>query len=282
MPVSLQQRRRPAYYLAALTVVYIIASLLPVVIAVLFSLNAGHSRSVWQGFSLRWWTGPGDSILHNSVYRAALLHSFTLAGLNILIVVPIGVALAFFLGRWRGRSANAVALVSSLPLVMPELILAVSLFFLFTSVLRFVHLGSEAQVVSLVTFTLPFVIIITRGRLSSITKELEEASVDLGAKPMATFGLVMLPLLEPAIVASAIVSFAVAIDDFVVTEYMSSNAASQTVPMLIYNTARGNASPALNATATCLAVATIVVVAVAGIGYVVLGRRRATARASGE
>jgi spermidine/putrescine transport system permease protein len=254
---------------------YIVWSIVPVIIAVAFSFNAGASRSVWQGFSLQWWVGGGDSLLHNSVYLDALIHSFTLAAFDILLVVPIGVALAFFLSRWHGRSSGPVAFVASLPLVMPELILAVSLFFLFSHVLRVVKLGTGAQTIAQVTFSLPFVIIITRGRLASISKELEEAAVDLGATAFETIRLVMLPLLEPAIVASAIVAFAVSIDDFVVTEYMSASSATQTVPILIYNTARGNATPALNATASVLAICTLLGVGCGGLAYMLLSRRRA-------
>src|SRR5438874_1182850 len=78
----------------------------------------------------------------------------------------------------------------------------------------------------------------------------EEAAMDLGASPLAAFRLVLVPLLQPAILASAVVAFAVSIDDFVITQYMSSDASTQTVPMLIYNTGRGSAPPALNAAAT--------------------------------
>ena len=110
-----------------------------------------------------------------------------------------------------------------MPLVVPELVLALAMFFLVTKLLHFVSLGTPAQVAGQVTFILPLVIVITRGRLSSIPIGYEEAAMDLGASPLQAFRLALIPLLQPAILASAIVAFAVSIDDFVITQYMSSS-----------------------------------------------------------
>jgi spermidine/putrescine transport system permease protein len=117
------------------------------------------------------------------------------------------------------------------------------------------------------------VIIITRGRLASIPLDYEEAGLDLGASPLKVFLLVLGPLLEPAIVASMIVTFAVSIDDFVMTQYMASDSSTQTVPMLIYNNARGQASPALNATATVMVAVTVLGVGLGLAIYRMVARR---------
>ena len=108
----------------------------------------------------------------------------------------------------------------------------------------------RAQVIGQVTFTLSYVVVIVRGRLVSIGPEFEEAAADLGAPPRDQLGRVLLPLLAPAIVASAAVGFAISIDDFVVTQYLSSDASTTTVSMLLYANARGAPTPALNAIAT--------------------------------
>ena len=100
------------------------------------------------------------------------------------------------------------------------------------------------------TFTLSYVVVIVRGRLVSIGPEFEEAAADLGAPPRDQLFRVLLPLLAPAIVASAAVAFAISIDDFVVTQYLSSDASTTTVSMLLYANARGAPTPALNAIAT--------------------------------
>jgi len=260
------------YGLAAIVAAYLIWSLAPVVIAFVFSFNAGRSRSIWQGFSTEWWSGP-QSVFHDPIYQGAIRHSFLLAVLAVVISVPLGVSLSVFLARWRGVTSKPASFLSTLPLVIPELVLALSLFFLVTKALHFMSLGTTAQVVGQVTFILPVIIVITRGRLTSLPVAYEEAAMDLGASPLTAFRLVLVPLLQPAILASAVVAFAVSIDDFVITQYMSSDASTQTVPMLIYNTGRGSAPPALNAAATVMALTTIVVSALGYLLYTLLTRR---------
>lgn len=272
--IGLRLRRAPwsSYLLVAIVIAYLVWSLAPVLIAFLFSFNGGYSRSIWQGFSLQWWTGPA-SVFHDPMYYDAIRHSLVLAVLAVLITVPLGTSLSIFLSRWRGVSARSVTFLSTVPLVVPELVLALAMFFLVTKLLHFVPLGTTAQVAGQVTFILPLVIVITRGRLASIPIGFEEAAMDLGATPMQALRLALIPLLGPAILASAIVAFAVSVDDFVITQYMSSTSASQSVPMLIYTATRGTATPALNAMATVMAVATVVITALGYVLYRSVSRR---------
>ncbi|MGH2844111.1 MAG: ABC transporter permease [Solirubrobacteraceae bacterium] len=267
-----QARPRRVPVLGTVVLLYLLWSLVPVLIAFLFSFNAGHSRSVWQGFSTEWWTGPG-SVFSDSIYRDAIFHSLLLAGLAVVVSVPLGVSLAIFLARWRGVAKRPASLLVTLPLVVPELVLALALFFLITNLVHFIPVGTPAQVVGQVTFILPLVIVITRGRLASISSGLEEAAQDLGATQLQAFRLVLVPLLTPAVLAGAIVAFAISIDDFVITEYMSSSSATQTVPMVIYNSTRGSATPALNAMAMVMALATILLCAGGYAAYRILSRR---------
>jgi spermidine/putrescine transport system permease protein len=252
----------------------------------LFSFNSGRSRSVWQGFSLRWWWGdPSLSIFHDPAYTHALFHSLELAALDMVIATPLGVLLAIGLARWRGRGATAANGLMLVPLVTPEIVMAVSLLLVFTqlSVVPFtlVRLGTTAQVVGQVTFSLSYVVVVVRSRLSSIGPQYEEAARDLGATPVAALRLVLLPLLRPAILASMLIVFALSIDDFVVTQYMSSNAATTTIPMYLYSNARGGTTtPALNALATILVVTTLVVAGIGYLLYTVLGRRASGAEVS--
>ena len=264
--------------LVAVTWAYIAWALLPVGVAILFSFNAGRSRSVWQGFSLRWWTAdPTLSILHDPEYSHALVHSLTLAGLDMAIATPLGVLLAIGLARWRGRGSGAANGLMLVPLVTPEIVMAVSLLLVFTQLslvpFTLVHLGTTAQVVGQVTFSLSYVVVIVRGRLASIGAYYEEAARDLGATTFGALRLVLLPLLAPAILASMLIVFALSIDDFVVTQYMSSNAGTTTIPMYLYSNARGGTTtPALNALATILVFVTLLGVGVAFLAYRFLGR----------
>jgi spermidine/putrescine transport system permease protein len=266
-------------FLVLTTWVYIAWALLPVAIAILFSFNAGRSRSVWQGFSIRWWWGdPTLSIFHDPDYTHALVHSLELAALDMAIATPIGVLLALGLARWRGRGSGAANGLMLVPLVTPEIVMAVSLLVVFTqlSIVPFtlVHLGTVAQVIGQVTFSLSYVVVIIRGRLASIGPEYEEAARDLGATSVGALRLVLLPLLLPAILASTLIVFALSIDDFVVTQYMSSNSSTITIPMYLYSQARGGTTtPALNALATILVLTTLIGIGVAYLTYTTLGRR---------
>jgi spermidine/putrescine transport system permease protein len=251
-------------FLAVATWVYLAWALLPVLAAILFSFNDGRSRSVWQGFSTRWWWGdPTFSVFHDPTLTNALTHSLELAALDMLIATPIGVLLAIGLARWRGRGSRAANFLMLVPLVTPELAMAVSLLLVFTqlSVIPFaaVNLGTTAQVIGQVTFSISFVVVIVRGRLVSIGPEFEEAARDLGAPPWQVFRTVLLPMLFPAILASMLIVFALSIDDFVVTQYMSAGADTTTIPMYLYANARGGSTtPAINALATIMVIVTLI------------------------
>jgi spermidine/putrescine transport system permease protein len=286
LPAMLRNPWGEPRFLVLGTWLYVAWALVPVVIAILFSFNNGRSRSVWQGFSMRWWWGdPNLSIFHDSAYTHALLHSLELAALDMVIATPLGVLLALGLARWRGRGAAVANGLMLVPLVTPEIVMAVALLLVFTqlSIVPFsiVHLGTTAQVVGQVTFSVSYVVVVVRGRLASIGPQYEEAARDLGATPIAALRLVLLPLLLPAILASMLIVFALSIDDFVVTQYMSSNAATTTIPMYLYSNARGGTTtPALNALATILVVTTLVLAGIGYLLYAVLGGRAAGAEVS--
>jgi spermidine/putrescine transport system permease protein len=253
--------------LGAITWLYMVWSIVPVGIAILFSFNDGRSRSVWQGFSTRWWWGdPNNSVLHDPTLRSAIEQSLRLAALDMVIAVPLGVGLAIGLTRWRGYGARPVNYLMLFPLVTPEIVMAVSLLLVFV-LLYGIALGTEAQTLGQVTFSISYVVIIVRSRLLSIGPEYEEAARDLGASQLGAFRLALLPLLWPAIFASFIVVFALSIDDFVVTDYLSSGQPTQTVPILIYSSVRGTATPALNAVATVMVIVTLLSVGLAYLVY---------------
>jgi spermidine/putrescine transport system permease protein len=260
-------------FLVGITWLYVAWSLVPVLIAVAFSFNDGRSRTAWQGFSLRWlYSDPNGSVWHDEQLRATMWHSLELASLSMLVTTPLGVALALGLQRWRTRTGGAANVLMLIPLVTPELVMGASMFLLFTQIFDFVGLGTTAQVIGQVTFSLSFVVVIVRGRLSSIGPEYEEAAADLGAPPFDVLRRVLLPLLAPAIVAGFLVSFALSIDDFVVTGYLSRDAGTETVPIRLYSAARSAPTPAINALATVMLALTLLALAIAYLVYRRLGR----------
>jgi spermidine/putrescine transport system permease protein len=254
-------------FLAFVTWGYMAWSIVPVGIAVLFSFNDGRSRSVWQGFSTRWyWGDPNLSVLHDPSMRGALEQSLKLAALDMVIAVPLGVGLALGLTRWVGYGARPVNFLMLFPLVTPEIVMAVSLLLIFVTLYK-IPLGTTAQVLGQVTFSISYVVVVVRSRLLSIGRQYEEAARDLGASALGALRLVLMPLLTPAIFASLMVVFALSIDDFVVTDYLSSNESTQTVPIKIYSGVRGTTTPALNALATVMVLATLASVGLAFFVY---------------
>ena len=264
-------------FLALWTWLYMAWAIVPVLIAIQFSFNAGRSRSTWQGFSLRWYTGDPDlSVLHDPSLRLAMSQSLKLASLAMLIATPLGVALALGLARWRGRGSGTANFIMLFPLVTPEIVMGSAMFMSFVFLITVVRLGTVAQVLGHVTFSISYVVIVVRGRLFAIGKEFEEAAMDLGASPTQALRLVLLPMLAPAIFASLMIVFAISIDDFVISAFLSADQASETVPVLIYSTARGAPNPSLNALASVM-----LLFSLAAIALAVVVQRRFARRVGG-
>jgi spermidine/putrescine transport system permease protein len=264
---------RPPRFLQLITAGYLLWSLLPVLVAIIFSFNAGKSRTVWQGFSFRWyWGDPVRSVWHDDTLHTALVHTLLLGVITTAITVPLGVAFALGVDRWHGRLPSGANFAMLLSFVIPETLLAVALLFLVTQVTQPLALGTEAQVAGLVTFQLSYPVVIVRARLITIGKQYEEAAIDLGASPIGAIRRVLLPMLTPAIFVSTVLVFADVVDDFVIVRYLSSDGSTEPVSVKIYNTARAAPTPALNALATLVLLASILVVVLGLVIYRWLSR----------
>ena len=260
--------RRP-YAMEGFTWLYIVWSIVPIAIAVLFSFNNGASQATWQGFSTKWYVGNQvTSVLHNPSLHHAVIQTIVLAVLTTLICVPIGVCFAIGIDRWRTRTANGLNIVMIFSFVIPELLLAVALFLLVTQALTSIRLGTPAEVAGLVVWNISWPAIIVRARLVSIGRSYEEAAADLGASRLGAIRRVLLPMLMPAIFASAVLVFASTVDDFVIVEQLSSTANTQPMSVLIYSNVHGGLSgPALNALATVMLAVSLVAALIGFIGY---------------
>jgi spermidine/putrescine transport system permease protein len=254
---------------------YVVWTMVPVAEAVLFSFNKGRSITQWEGFSLRWYLwDPDGSILHNPQLQHAIWHTLTLAALTAVFAVPPAVAFALALHHWRGRSSGTQNFMMMFSFVTPELILAVALFLLMTSVFTSLGLTTTSQVIGLTVLALAYPVVIVRSRLLSLGRSIEEASMDLGASPLGTLWRVTLPLLGPSIFASAAIIFAFALDDFVIVNQLSQDAATQTVSITIYGAARTSPTPAMNAIGTLMLTASTILIVVAWVVYRRSARRR--------
>lgn len=271
MTISWPRRNpwRHPWFLESFTWLYLVWSLLPIVLAVLFSFNNGKSQSVWQGFSWRWYfTDPVNSVAHSNVLQLAVIQTVKLSALTTLIAVPLGVTFALGINRWRTKTSASFNFVMLLSFVIPELIFGVAMFFVFTSLFKPVGLGTMAETLALVTWNVSWPAIIVQARLATIGNTYAEAAADLGCTPLQTLRRVWLPLLNPAIFASAILVFSTVIDDFVIVDLLSNNAANTPMSVYIYSQQHGGAGgPALNALGTIM-LAMSFVIAIAGyFGY---------------
>jgi spermidine/putrescine transport system permease protein len=265
-------RRNPwghPWILEGFTWLYLIWSLVPIVLAVLFSFNHGKSQAVWQGFSWQWYfSDPVNSVLHNPALSTAVLVTLKLSFYTTLIAVPLGVAFALGINRWYGVTAASFNFVMILSFVIPELIFGVAMFFVFTSLFTFVHLGTLAETLALVTWNVSWPAIIVQARLVTIGRQYEEAAADLGANQWQTIRRVLIPLLTPAIFASAVLVVSTVIDDFVLVDLLNSGASSTPMSVYIYSNQRGgNGGPALNALGTIMLVMSFVIAIIGYLGY---------------
>jgi spermidine/putrescine transport system permease protein len=268
--------------LEAFTWLYLIWSLVPIALAVLFSFNNGKSQAVWQGFSLRWYyKDPVNSVWHDPQLHAAVIQTVRLSVLTTVIAVPLGVAFALGINRWRGVVPSTFNFVMILSFVIPELIFGVAMFFVFTVLFTSVHLGTLAEVLGLVTWNVSWPAIIVQARLVTLGRQYEEAAADLGANRLQAVRRVLLPLLAPAIFASAVLVFSGVIDDFVIVDLLSSNAGNTPMSVIIYSTQHGgNGGPALNALGTIMLAMSFLIAVVGFIGYRFLTRGERGSRVS--
>ncbi len=252
--------RRPVF-LEGFTWLYLIWSLVPIALAVLFSFNNGKSQAVWQGFSWRWYfTDPVNSVAHSTVLQLALIQTLRLSAYTTLIAVPLGVTFALGIHRWRTKTSASFTFVMLLSFVIPELIFGVAMFFVFTTLFKPIGLGTLAETLALVTWNVSWPAIIVQARLATIGNSYSEAAADLGCTPIQTIRRVMLPLLSPAIVASAVLVFSTVIDDFVIVDLLKTTAANTPMSVYIYSQQHGgNGGPALNALGTIMLVASFII-----------------------
>jgi spermidine/putrescine transport system permease protein len=243
----------------ALTVYAILAFiylLLPIAVVILFSFNdpKGRFNYVWQGFTLdnwRNWDGvPG--------VRSALVLSLEIAALSSLIATALGTMIALALVRYGFRGRGPTNFLIFLPMSTPEIVLGASLLVLFLNM----HLatGFPTILIAHIMFSISYVVVTVKARLVGFDRHLEEAAKDLGANEWTTFQKVTLPLIAPAILAGALLAFALSVDDFVITYF---NAGSEvTFPLFVWGAARVGAPPQVNVIGTAIFVLALAAMAI--------------------
>jgi spermidine/putrescine transport system permease protein len=230
---------------ALLMVAYL---LLPIAVVILFSFNApkGRFNYVWQGFTLHNWQ-HWDAVLG---IRSAIVTSLEVGVLSTLVATVLGTLIALAIVRHRFVGRGATNLLVFLPLSTPEIVLGASLLtlFLFARDANVIQLGFWTVFIAHVMFIASFVVFTVKARLIGFDRHLEEAAMDLGANELTTFRKVTLPLLAPAMLAAALLGFALSIDDFVITYFVAGS--TQTFPVFVWGIARVAVPPQVNVVAS--------------------------------
>ena len=247
---------------------------LPIVLMIAFSFNESRLVTVWGGFSTKWY---GELFRNEQVLGAAWL-SFKIAALNAtgatILGTLAGLALARF-GRFRGRPL--LTGLATAPLVMPEVITGLSLLLLFVAMEQFVGWpegrGITTITIAHMTFSMAYVTVVVQSRLATLDESLEDAAMDLGARPAKVFFLITLPIIRPAILAGWLLAFTLSWDDLVITSFVT-GPGSSTLPVVIFSKMRLGVSPDINALATILILTVALFTTVFGVYMIRQQKRR--------
>jgi spermidine/putrescine transport system permease protein len=240
------------HVLTVYSILFFLYLLLPIAVVVVFSFNnpVGKFNYVWQGFTLnnwRYWNGvPG--------IQSAIVLSLEIALVASLVATAFGTMIALALVRYRFRTRAATNVLIFLPLSTPEIVLGASLLTLFLN-FTFFPFGYWTILIAHVMFCVSFAVVTVKARLIGFDRHLEEAAMDLGANELTTFRKVTLPLILPAVLAAFLLCFAISVDDFVVTYFVSGN--SVTFPIYVWGAARIGAPAQVNVIGTAIFVIAI-------------------------
>lgn len=233
--------------IAGLAFIYI-----PMIVLVLYSFNASRLVTVWGGWSVHWYAGLFD----NSQLMGAVGRSFEVALYTAVAATALGTLAAFILTRiphFRGRTLFG-GLVTA-PLVMPEVITGLSLLLLFVAMAQLVGWPAQRGLLTIwiahTTFCSAYVAVIVSARLRELDRSIEEAAMDLGARPWKVFLLITVPMIAPSLAAGAMMSFALSLDDLVLASFVSGPGAT-TLPMEIFSAVRMGVKPEINAVASLI------------------------------
>ncbi len=251
----------------------------PILILVVFSFNNATNVTVWRGFTTQWY----ENILNNTIvsgtegarFSTAIMlnsvrNSLIIAFISTLIATIIGTMVAMSLARGRFPGKKLLNALLYLPVVIPEITQAISLAVFFSLFFDWVNTqvtgvravnGFGSIIIGHVAFSISYVTIIVRSRLSSMNPTLEEAAADLGANTWRTFWRITFPLLLPAIVAGALLAFTLSLDDLIVSFFLS-GVGTTTLPIFVYGLLKTRVPPEINAISTVMLIASTLLVAI--------------------
>lgn len=225
---------------------------IPVALLIIYSFNESRLVTVWSGFSTKWYV----ELFRNQQLLEAAWLSIRIAAVNATFAVLLGTLAANALVRHRRfRGRGGFELLLTAPLVMPDVIIGLSLLLLFVALQQGIGWpdgrGFTTITIAHITFSLAYVAVVVRARLSQLDRSLEEAAMDLGARPLTVYLRITLPLIAPALLSGWLLAFTLSLDDLVIASFVS-GPGSTTLPMVVYSSVRMGVSPQINALATLI------------------------------
>ena len=253
-------------FLMVFTGLFFLVLFAPIALVILFSFNSSRSLQDFEGFSLRWY----EQFFQSESLRDSLIASVEIALVTMVVATVLGTLLAYGLVRARTRWSAAANVMMLIPLVTPEIVAGVSALLLFTQV--GLELSLTTIILAHITFSISYVTVVVRARLAALGREVEDASMDLGATRWQTFRLVTLPALWPAVIAAGLLVFALSFDDFVLS-FFTTGESPQPLPVRIWTQIRFGVRPTINAIGTFMLVISTLSIGLALLLPRLLGRR---------
>ncbi|MBD2100537.1 ABC transporter permease [Leptolyngbya sp. FACHB-261] len=229
---------------------------LPILVLAVFSFNTSRFSARWEGFTLNWY----GRFLQNEALLGALRNSLVVALSAVAVSIVIGTLMAVGLARFRFPGKGLYRGVSYLPLIVPDISIAVATLVFFAAVAF--PLSIITVIIAHTVFCLSYIALVVSSRLSGLNPHLEEAALDLGATPVQAFIKVLLPQLVPGILSGALLAFVLSMDDFLIASF-TAGVGSATLPMAIYASIRSGVTPEINALSVILILASALVAGLA-------------------
>jgi len=210
-----------------------------------YSFDSSKLGVAWTGFTLQWY----QQLFEDEALLSALRNSLLVAAVSVSISAVMGTMAAVGLTRYKFPGSGLIRTLTMLPVIIPEIAMAVSALTLFVAL--GMKLSLQTIIVSHIVFCVAYITLVVLGRLQGIDERLEEAARDLGAGPIEAFMKVTLPLLMPGILSGSLLAFVLSLDDFVITQF-TAGVGSTTLPLWIYSSVKFGVSPEINALSTIM------------------------------
>ena len=230
----------------------------PILVLIVFSFNDSKSRTIWEGFTFRWYI----ELFQDDLVMSSLWTTISVALLAAIIATIVGTISAIGISNMSKLPRTAVLTVNNLPVMNPDIITGVSLMLLFVALN--IELGFHTLLLAHITFNIPYVILSVMPKIRQLDKHVYEAAIDLGAAPFKAFMKVVLPDIVPGVITGFIIALTLSIDDFVIS-YFTSGSGAQTLATTIYSMTKKRVSPEINALSTIMFVTVLILLIVVNL-----------------